>query len=651
LGRYSKLEEIARQRRVRNFIDPYPDVEEFHQNALLQFLDQLNLDYLVARKTKTKTIDSLEKVQSYIKEVKSIFEKCLGPLPPSSANRAQITKTFDQGTYLIDNVLIESLPDFYITANFYYPKNCREPRPAILLLCGHAPEGKASVTYVSFCVEAVYNGFCVLVVDPMGQGERKVANYPDPVHAHDFIDQRLRLIGEQTVQYMMRDYVRGLDYLLSRKEVDPERVAVSGNSGGGTMSALMGAFDDRIKAIAPSCYITELCALIRRILAQDCEQCLPNFMKYGLDLSDLITAAAPKPYFIGAALVDFFPIDGTRDAYVEANQMYRLLGKEDNLEIYTASHGHGFWFDIRAKVLQFLCTHFNVEFIENKAIDYEQLPIEEQLLCVPEGEHSPYTKTLDDIIVSKAAKIMAADQEPLSKDLVRERLMNVMAIDLGLLDARLMETKFLNDPGASVRATEVAFFSESGMPISGVLYEKKGESKDSVLVAVGDHGKMEIERLLRGHSAVFCVEPRGIGKGSVNERSTFGITEVDISTCYNAQMLGRTMQGMRVMDVIAGIRILKAMDGYHAANLLLYGKEEHALTALYTAILTPVHEVWTENLLDSFQSIVNNQAHHWDPAVFVHGFLNHFDIDDLVSAVSPAKIRRDGRFNHLKEIV
>lgn len=660
MSRFSKLEGIARKKRELNYIDPYPDVEDFHQNDLLRYFDRMNLDYLVARKTKTKTIDSREKVKGYIEEVKNAFKQSLGELPHSTANRVEITKTIDQGTYLIDNVFIESLPDLYISANFYYPKNCMEPRPAVLLLCGHAAEGKANVTYVSFCVEAVSNGFCVLVIDPLGQGERKVKNLKEgvdetffnPVRAHCFVDQQLSLMGEQAVQYMMWDNVRGLDYLLSRREVDPERVAVSGNSGGGTMAAFMGVFDDRIKAVAPSCYITELYTLIRRILAQDCEQCLPNFMKYGLDLSDLVTAAAPKPYFIGTALVDFFPIDGARDAYVEAKKMYRLLDKEDNLDIYTAAQGHGFWFDIRAKLLQFLCVHFNVEFIENKAIDYEQIPTEEQLLCAPKGEPSPYTETtIEDIILSKAtAKFSAAKKELLPQDVVRERVMNVLEIDLDLLSASLIETKPLDDQSRGVTAVNVTFFSEHHMEIFGVLYEKKGESKDSVLVFVGDREQMDIEQLLRGHSAVFCVEPRGIGKGSVNRRSSFGIFDVEMATCYNAQMQGRTMQGMMVMDVIAAVQILKAMDGYDEANIVLYGKEEHALTALYTAIITRIQHVWLENLLDSFKSIVSNKAHHWGPAVFALGLLNNFDVNDLVSAVSPGNIRIDGLLNHLKSI-
>ena len=68
-------------------------------------------------------------------------------------------------------------------------------------------------------------------------------------------------------------------------------------------------------------------------------------MERGLDLADIVIAAAPKPYFIGASLMDFFPIDGTRDSYLEAQKIYRLLGCAGNLEIRIAPKPHGFWWE------------------------------------------------------------------------------------------------------------------------------------------------------------------------------------------------------------------------------------------------------------------------------------------------------------------
>lgn len=82
--------------------------------------------------------------------------------------------------------------------------------------------------------------------------------------------------------------------------------------------------------------------------------------------ADLVTMAAPKPYFIGSSLLDFFPIEGTRETYVEVRRFYSMMGAEDNIEIYVAPKPHGFWHDTREKLLRFLCKHLNVDFIENK---------------------------------------------------------------------------------------------------------------------------------------------------------------------------------------------------------------------------------------------------------------------------------------------
>ncbi len=103
---------------------------------------------------------------------------------------------------------------------------------------------------------------------------------------------------------------------------------------------------------------------LRRRLDQ--EPSLPRFMERGLDQADLVTMAAPKPYFIGSSLLDFFPIEGTRETYVEVRRFYSMMGAEDNIEIYVAPKPHGFWHDTREKLLRFLCKHLNVDFIENK---------------------------------------------------------------------------------------------------------------------------------------------------------------------------------------------------------------------------------------------------------------------------------------------
>ena len=105
----------------------------------------------------------------------------------------------------------------------------------------------------------VKKGFAVFAFDPYGQGER--LQYFDekegksrfsPTREHSYPGAQLFINGASTAKYMIWDGIRAVDYLLTRKEVDPERIGITGRSGGGTQSSHIAAFDDRIKAAAPN---------------------------------------------------------------------------------------------------------------------------------------------------------------------------------------------------------------------------------------------------------------------------------------------------------------------------------------------------------------------------------------------------------------
>ena len=110
----------------------------------------------------------------------------------------------------------------------------------------------------------VKKGFIVLAIDPIGQGER--LQYFDPVKGestigsstleHSYPSVQVFLIGKSVARYFIWDGIRGIDYLVSRKEVDPKRIGVHGLSGGGTQTAYISALDERVVASAPAGYIT-----------------------------------------------------------------------------------------------------------------------------------------------------------------------------------------------------------------------------------------------------------------------------------------------------------------------------------------------------------------------------------------------------------
>ena len=144
------------------------------------------------------------------------------------------------------------------------PKAEPPQRPAVLVPCGHSPNGKAY--YQALCQRLVRRGYVVICWDPVGQGERSQfwdapagrSRYNLICGEHAVLGNLAYLAGTNLARWEVWDGMRALDYLLTRPEVDPARISITGTSGGGFQAAIIGALDTRIRVVAPSCYITAL---------------------------------------------------------------------------------------------------------------------------------------------------------------------------------------------------------------------------------------------------------------------------------------------------------------------------------------------------------------------------------------------------------
>jgi dienelactone hydrolase len=663
---HAREEELAARKHVNDY---YPDIARFHENELLRFFDRLNDDYLVKRKRRFNAIQTREEALGYAEDVRASFAACLGEPPGGGPGRAEVVRTLDKGGYSIDNVLIEAMPGYFLNASFYYPKAAQGPSPAILFLCGHAPEGKAYGLYASFCAEAVANGFCVLTFDPVGHGERRMYDRRDseyftgsPDEVHYLLGQQAWLAGTSITSFMMLDNVRALDYLCSRGEADAGAVSVAGNSGGGHMAAFMGAYDPRVAAVVSSCYITELGSLIHHVGAQECEQSLPGFMERGLDLADLVIAAAPKPYFIGAALMDFFPIDGTRDAYIDARRIYALLGRADGLEIHVASKPHGFWRETREGALRFLCGRFGVPFIEDKDIDYDDLPTGEELRCLEGGDINDVNAvSIQRMLRSRVAAearglpdVLDAAGLRAFAEATRAGLLHALQADPGAAGADIAGESRRFDDSSGLYVSEFAFHPEPYMKVHATLYERSMGPKRTAALHVGrlEPGGGDLAELLGEFPAVFCVEARGTGRGAVEPGCYFfepgHFENEEASYCCAAAMHGRSVAGMRALDALGAAKLLEGLEDFKDCRVTLSGRGEDALTALYAAVALGGRDVWLKDLLYSLKSLVDNRMYLWGPAVFAFGLLRRTDVPALLCALAGHTIRVDGFLDHMK---
>src|SRR5438132_13440816 len=302
-------------------------------------------------------------------ELRQKLLQMIGGLPAEKKDlHARITGTIQMDGFSIEKLIFESLPGVYVSALVYVPTDHAKKRPAVLVPAGHAPNGK--IRYQELCQRLAKRGYVVLAWDPVGQGERsqfwdskaQKSRYNLICAEHAVMGNLAYLAGANLARWEAWDGIRAVDYLLTRPEVDGERISITGTSGGGTQTALIAALDPRIKVIIPSCYISALPMRIsNRIFADpdsDPEQDLFGMISNGVDHPGLLLLMYPRPVLVAAAVLDFFPIEGTRKTVREVQRLYERFSHGDRIALAEGYHAHQFSAENQQAALDFL-DHFN----------------------------------------------------------------------------------------------------------------------------------------------------------------------------------------------------------------------------------------------------------------------------------------------------
>ncbi|GAB2533248.1 alpha/beta hydrolase family protein [Rufibacter soli] len=306
---------------------------------------QLHQVYDARREKIAKALASPEGVKSYQAEVKKEFLRVLGPFPEKQALNAKVTKVIKQKGVRVENLIYESRPNHHVTANLYVPEG-KGPFPAVLLMNGHEMTSKATESYQKTARLFAAHGFVVLSVDPYSQGERVQLTDKagksltrGSTTEHTLLNAGAILVGSSLAAYMVWDNVRALDYLETRPEVDKTRFGAIGNSGGGTQTAYLVAYDDRIKVSAPCSWFSQRERAMELAGAQDGCQFLPG--EGQLEMTDFLLLAAPKPVLILAGENDFVDYRGTQKGFEELKSLYTTMQQPDKVKLFTWPDGHG----------------------------------------------------------------------------------------------------------------------------------------------------------------------------------------------------------------------------------------------------------------------------------------------------------------------
>ncbi|MFC1574356.1 alpha/beta hydrolase family protein, partial [Candidatus Latescibacterota bacterium] len=470
---------------------------------------------------------------------------------------ARLVDRIERANFTVEKIIFESTPGILVPANVYVPKNINGRVPGILITEGHSANGKN--VYHTMCQSFCAQGFVVMTFDPMGQGERGV--YYDRFSGNEHVSAGLQgyCAGVHMSSLFIGDGLYAIDYLISRDDVDPERICVTGNSGGGAQALYLGALDERIAVTIPSCFTT-LDSMVVAITATHPESNYFGAFEQGITSESLCAMIAPRGLLINASKEDYFPVEGTRVVYETAKQVFEVAGVPDNVKLFEGEGGHAYTKQKREEAYRFIARFFGTEPKPEPEID----PIPSAMLnCTESGNiEDTGSKTLFDLIWARAVELRegrAGRVAALSRTEIKDTLINVLGID------RIDYTPELNvttdSSQNSTRSIAFEYQTSDGFNLSGVGYINEEKSSGWFTVIASPLCKfssyqLALPYLSRG-DAVMVVRPRGTAYAPYKMDGMYkiGVSNRDYYFAMGAFNAGRTVVGIQTTDILEAVRL------------------------------------------------------------------------------------------------
>ena len=259
--------------------------------------------------------------------------EALGEMPERTPLNARMTGSAMCDGFTLQNVIFESQPGVFVTAHIALPSSSKPPYPVVLMALGHSDAGMLNPRYAAHLAMAARAGFAAFAWDPISQGERRQAaelkfDYVDNCSTeHCRLGARAWLVGWNFARFRIWDAVRAIDYVESRPDLDVSKLGVMGTSGGGTMSAYLQAFDERIKVAFPNCYVSSMREVVRARGCHDAEQFFWNMLPNGFNHAALLALGQPRVALAtGSRWKDYFPHAGAVSTFAVFTNMTSRLG-------------------------------------------------------------------------------------------------------------------------------------------------------------------------------------------------------------------------------------------------------------------------------------------------------------------------------------
>ena len=544
----------------------------------------------------------------------------LEPPPAKTALNVRITGTIDRGAYTIEKIAFESMPKIYVTANLYIPKS-PGPKPTVLYVCGHSmtPYG-AKTAYQRHGHTLAKHGYVAMLIDPIQIAETFALHHG--VLNNEMEEWYAR--GYTPAGLEVWNMIRAMDYLETRPEVDPERFGVTGRSGGAAMSWFSAAVDERLKAAVPVMGISTYAANLEdntQNLHCDCMFAINSWMQGMLHQGALI---APRPLLMAHGRKDrLFPVPGYEAFERAMNRLYDSYGQHERFRNIVVDTGHEDSDYLRAESVKWF-DKFLAEIPEREIdVTFDEVPPEELTVFGGEPPADALNYRAHELFIPAPPALRAstlAEWELRREDLLgklRERVFGSFPEGVEPLAAP-------SEHGAPNGFESLAVTTEPGIAVEAQLRIPEEQIGPALLYVASDgEDDVAIRDTLRQiayspRNAVMILRPRGVGEVPWPKKARKDMDR-------NAMHLGRTVDSMRLWDVLQAARVLREKT---QAEVTIAGIGVSAALALYAGVLD--QQVAQVILIDP-------PSTHVDGPTFLN-VLRYTDLPEAAALMAPRRV-------------
>jgi len=547
--------------------------------------------------------------------------------------------------YRIRKLRYEALPGLWIPALLYEPEKLDGKVPVSLAVNGHDRNGKQAPYKQIRCINMAQRGMIVLNVEWLGMGQLNTPGY-----GHYRMNQ-LDLCGTSGLAPFYLNMSRGLDVLLAHKHADPQRVAVSGLSGGGWQTIFISALDTRVTLANPVAGYSSFLTRVRHLKDLGDSEQTPSDLAAYADYNHLTAMMAPRATLLTYNAKDqcCFEAGYALPPLLQAAEpMFKLFGKEKSLRSHV-NHDpgdHNFEKDNRQALYRMLGEHF---FAGNPKYSPDEIACAEQV------------KTKDELAVELPAgnADFSTLAQGLAKDLPRHAALpgDKAGAAKWQQERRQQLRQLVKAKDYSVKAEKMESQAQDGVQVTHwklrvgdswtvpAVELVRGQPKGTTLL-VADAGRKslaaETERLLTAGQRVLAVDPFYFGESKVEQK--------DFLFAMLVAAVGERPLGLQASQLTAIARWLQTEQQAGPVTLTAVGPRTSVIALVAGGLEEKaIARVELHGALGSLKELLeqNKAVNEW-PEQFCFGLLEAFDLKQLAALCGPRPVTFAGASDRVK---